>query len=54
MQKVKILHAKSENGISRVMVGLDGKCKKYGGTDTGLWELTWDKKTRLKYILKTP
>ena len=47
-------HAKIKNGISRVIVGLDGKQKNYGGTDTGLQELTWDKKTRLKYISKTP
>lgn len=31
-----MLYAKSENGISWVMVGLDGKRKNFGGTHTGL------------------
>ena len=39
-----MVHAKSENGISRVIMGLDGKQKNYGGTDTGLRGLTGDKK----------
>lgn len=36
MQNVKAGHAKCENGISRVMMGLSGTHRNYNGTYTGL------------------